>query len=195
MTKSLKKMKRILESLSGLLRKYWYFLLLLAAGSLAIGESIRITNKYEPSHWLSGPSGFVMILGIAFIALLVFEAIAVAARSKKQAKKQATEETVVCEEPEKQSIEAEVAPSEEQVAQQKLHNRNMWLSFGMLIVYTLLIKILGFALSSAVYLVLNLLLLKNNWKVTIITVAAILLFLLFGAPALSMSFPRGIFGF
>lgn len=180
-------MKNAYKTLTGFLRKYWYFLLLLAAGSLSIGESIRITNKYEPKEWITGPSGFIMILGLLLIALLLFEILMNVLRAKKRAKKQAAECV-------KEDVVA-ASDADETDENEKLYTRNMWLSFGMLIVYTLLIKVLGFALSSALYLTLNLLLLKNSWKSTLITVAVILVFLLFVAPLLSMSFPRGLLGF
>lgn len=189
-------MKNLLNSITDFLWKYWYILLLLAAGCLSIRESIRITNKYEPSHWLSGPSGFIMIVGLALIALLLFEVISSTLRARRRAeKKQLEEQPVMAEGIEDVENKEDSARPQEKTAEEKLHNRNMWLSFGLLIVYTMFIKTIGFALSSALYLVLDLLLLKNGWKTTVITVIAILAFLLYGAPALSMSFPRGIFGF
>ena len=184
-------MKNAYKTLVGFLRKYWYFLLLIAAGSLAISESIRITNKYHPSNWITGPSGFIMILGLVLVALLLFEILMTVLRAKKRAKKHAAEASVQ----ETPSVDetAENA-ADDKDADERLYTRNMWLSFGLLIVYTLLIKVLGFALSSGLYLLVNLLLLKNSWKTTLITVVVILLFLLFAAPMLSMSFPRGVFG-
>lgn len=183
-------MKNAYKTLAGLLRKYWYFLLLLAAGSLSIGESIRITNKYQPKNWITGPSGFIMILGLLLIALLLFEVLTTVLRAAKRNKKSAAE-AVVQESAAEPAAESETESEDENA---KIYTRNMWLSFGLLIVYTLLIKVLGFAISSALYLIINLILLKNSWKSTLITVAVILAFLLFAAPLLSMSFPRGLLG-
>ena len=185
-------MKNAYKTIVSFLRRYWYFLLLIAAGSLAIGESIRITKKYHPSNWLTGPSGFIMILGLVLVALLLFEIMMSILRAKRRAKKRASQQVSLQEVQEQEAS----APAEEasEDKEEKLYTRNMWLSFGLLIVYTLLIKVLGFAISSALYLLVNLLLLKNSWKTTLITVAVILIFLLFVAPMLSMSFPRGLFG-
>jgi hypothetical protein len=37
--------------------------------------------------------------------------------------------------------------------------------------------------------------LKNSWKVSIITTIVVFSLLYFGAPAMSLSLPRGVFGF
>jgi hypothetical protein len=81
-----------------------------------------------------------------------------------------------------------------QDAEAQVHVRNMYYSAGLLIVYTLLIRWVGFSVSSCLYLLANMLLLKNSVKVTVITVLAVLLYMLVGAPALGMSFPRGLLG-
>ena len=70
----------------------------------------------------------------------------------------------------------------------------MFISFGLLIVYTVLVKPLGFSIASTLYLGANLRILSNSWKSTIITSVIILVALLFGAPAMGLSLPRGIFG-
>ena len=168
--------KQYISQVTAFLKKYWYYLLLTAVGGISIYESCRLTAKYQPQNWLTGPSGFIMILGLALVALLLFEIITQTIRASKRAKTQ---------EPHPSSEEEERTP----------HSRNMWFSFLLLVIYTLLIKTLGFSITSALYLTANMLLLKNSWKTTLITVAVIFLFLLFGAPLMGMSFPRGLLGF
>ena len=75
------------------------------------------------------------------------------------------------------------------------NTKKMVISFLLLVVYVLLLKYLGFAVSSVLYLGANLWILKNPPLRTIITVAVILLALLFGAPQLGISLPRGMLGF
>ena len=188
-------MKNAMKKVAVFLKKAWYLLLLLAAGGLAIGESIRITDKYQPDNWLAGPSGFIMIVGLLLVVLLLFNVLMNIVHGLLKKKHDNTAcsaaEASEAEEPVLQaSVELEEAEKEKQ-----RYARNMWISFGLLIVYTLLIKALGFSISSALYLIANLFLLKNSWKTTVITVIVIFLFLLFAAPLLGMSFPRGIFGF
>lgn len=181
-------MKNTRKSLIGFLKRYWYFLLLVAAGSLAIGESARITKTYQPSKWIAGPSGFIMILGLILLALLLFEVLMTILKNRRRARATETAAT--------EKRNANATPSDTTQAQEeKQHAVNMWLSFGLLVAYTLLLKVLGFALASAFYLLANLPLLKNSWKVTVITVVVVLAFLLLAAPALGIAFPRGLFGF
>lgn len=181
-------MKSKLQIISGLAKKYLYLLLLLAAGGTAILESNRITRKYQPKHWLSGPSGFIMILGCLLLALLVFELLARGVKALRRRRKQAVPEAA------RPAVKGS-GPAQPQAQADTKPMRNMICSFAMLIAYTLLIKPLGFALSSVLYLTGNLLLLRNSLKTTLITAGVILLFLLFGAPALGISFPRGLLGF
>jgi len=186
-------MKRKLLLIGAILKKYWYLLLLTAAGGVAICESIRLTNKYQPKNWLAGTSGFIMILGLALAALLAFELLGRLVRAARQKQtRTAAQETADRNE---SKSETAATPTAEEEANASSSNRRMWLSFGLLVVYTLLIQVLGFAVSSALYLGANLLLLKNSWKSTILTTAVVLVFLLFGAPYLGISFPRGLFGF
>lgn len=184
-------MKKKLQIISGLAKKYLHLLLLLAAGGTAVLESIRITKKYQPENWLSGPSGFMMILGCLLLALLVFELLSrgvkALLRRRGQAARAEEEARPAAEESEPDQTKAQTDDTK--------YIRNMICSFAMLIGYTLLIKPAGFALASALYLTGNLLLLKNSLKTTLITVGVILLFLLFGAPVLGISFPRGLLGF
>ena len=178
--------KQYISQVTAFLKKYWYYLLLTAVGGISIYESCRLTAKYQPQNWLTGPSGFIMILGLALVALLLFEIITQTIRASKRAKTQKESVAVSqSQEPHPSSEEEERTP----------HSRNMWFSFLLLVIYTLLIKPLGFSITSALYLTANMLLLKNSWKTTLITVAVIFLFLLFGAPLMGMSFPRGLLGF
>ena len=186
-------MKKKLLLIGTILKKYWYLLLLTAAGGVTICESIRLTNKYQPKKWLAGTSGFIMILGLVLIVLLIFEIIRRIVVAGKQKRTHATTREI---EDRQESHGEDVAEHEpEKNSDLSSSNRKMWFSFGLLVVYTLLIRVLGFAVSSALYLGANLLLLKNSWKSTVITTAVILSFLLFGAPFLGISFPRGLFGF
>jgi uncharacterized membrane protein YcjF (UPF0283 family) len=172
-----------------------YLLLLLAVGGMGIYESVRITHKYQPKNWLAGPSGFMMIVGCLLVAVFVFEVVVRCLRYPKgrtgevqSAQAEASDATQTAE-PQDSGASAEL-----QVAESRIHLNNMYYSAGLLIVYTLLIRWLGFSISSCLYLLANMLLLKNSVKVTVVTVLAVLLYMLVGAPALGMSFPRGLLG-
>jgi hypothetical protein len=107
-----------------------------------------------------------MILGLALAALLAFELLGRLVRAARQKQtRTAAQETADRNE---SKSETAATPTAEEEANASSSNRRMWLSFGLLIVYTLLIQVLGFAVSSALYLGANLLLLKNSWKSTIL---------------------------
>lgn len=183
---------KVIRSLTAMRKKHWYPLLLTAVGGISIYESIRLTNKYHPKHWLSGTSGFIMILGLAMVALLVVDSIMRAVRAeKKECDILAVRATSCLEELPEELLNEEAGEDE---AAFLTHNRKMWVSFGFLLAFALLIQKLGFTLSSTVYLGANMRLLNNSWRKTIITTSVLFLFLLFGAPFLGISFPRGLLG-
>lgn len=159
-----------------ILKESLYALFLLASGSLAVWESMRLTKKYPQSNWFAGPSGFMMIIGCVFLLLCLLELLRLLRKS---------------------DLIKEIAVKEraQKSADEKENSRKMVISFLLLIVYTILIKYLGFSLTSAIYLGVNLWILKNPPLRTIITVVVILVLLLFGAPYMGISLPRGILGF
>lgn len=167
-------------SVTGLiLRQFAFPLFLLVIGGTAVLESMRVTKKYPSDNWLAGPSGFMMIIGVILLLLFVIELVkAIRGFSLSSVKE-----------------EAAVEKQSEKNQEDAINTKKMVLSFLLLVVYVLLLKILGFSLSSVLYLAANLWLLKNPPLRTIITVVVIFLLLMFGAPQLGISLPRGIFGF
>ena len=170
--------KKWLSTISLILQKFAFPLFLLIIGGTAVLESMRITKKYPSSNWLAGPSGFMMIVGGILLFLFLIELV-------KAIKGFSFADIKV----------AETAAEEESDPEERINNRKMVISFLMLVAYVLMLKYLGFAVSSVIYLAANLWILKNPPLRTIITVVVILVLLLFGAPQLGISLPRGIFGF
>ena len=172
--------KKWLSTISLILQKFAFPLFLLIIGGTAVLESMRITKKYPSSNWLAGPSGFMMIVGGILLLLFLIELV-------KAIKGFSFADVKV--------VETSAAEETEADAEDRINNRKMVISFLMLVAYVLILKYLGFAVSSVLYLAANLWILKNPPLRTIITVVVILVLLLFGAPQLGISLPRGIFGF
>ena len=171
--------KRWLSVTALILKKFAFPLFLLVIGGTAVLESMRITKKYPSDNWLAGPSGFMMIIGVILLLLFVIELV-----------KALKGFSIPASSPEK--VEA---ASDSKNTEDAVNTKKMVISFLLLVVYVLLLKYLGFAVSSVLYLGANLWILKNPPLRTIITVAVILLALLFGAPQLGIALPRGMLGF
>lgn len=167
-------MNVITEKIKG----YAYFVLLLVLGMLTVSESLRITANYTIKDWLSGPSGFMMIVGCAILFLALVEGLSLVKARKA-----------------KQPAPPFVTSSDTALPAENRNRLNLVLTYILLIVYALTIKPLGFTISTAIYITLNMLLLKNSWLLTLITVALIIICTMFGAPLMGLSLPRGIFGF
>lgn len=165
------------SKLSIILKNIAFPLVILAAGGIAVIESNRLTHKYPQDNWFAGPSGFMMIIGIILLILFTIELFKSIKTTKKDIEKNAEVE------------------KKEKTDEEKGYVRDMIISFLMVCIYILIIKYAGFALASTIYLVANLILLKNPKLRIIITAIVIFLLLLYGAPLAGISLPRGYLGF
>lgn len=180
-------------------------LLVAVAGGILVKESLRITAKHNPANWLAGPSGFMMIVGLLLLVLTFVEIIqlirGVRKRRFQDLKNSQIEEPSTPEKGPSEVITTETimtyqTSEEEQTPEDRKKSRlRMIISFCLLVFYTLMVKPLGFTLASTVYIIINLLVLKNSWKLAILTTIVVFALLYFGAPAMSLSLPRGIFSF
>jgi|GEM_PF-1031967 len=186
------------EKFLSLLSEAFFPLLFAVAGGLLISESCRLTAKYNPKVWLIGPSGFMMIIGLLLILLTLVEILKTVLKNHKSKPIMGKLED---EDSESSDITAETINNYEtaedvQTEENKKQSRiRMLISFGMLVVYAFLVKPLGFAIASTLFIGVDLKILRNSWKSTIITSVVVFIALLYGAPAMGLSLPRGVFGF
>jgi hypothetical protein len=173
-----------LRSVGRKLKNYSFSILFIVVGSVAVLESIRISNKYSIKDWWSGPSGFVMLLGCGLLVLAVIEGLGALRLDLRSA-------------PDEMSGAATQVPDKE-VAGVKIQRdkgiTNLIICFVFLIVYVITIRPIGFTLATALYLLSNLWFLKNSRLTTVITVVLAVLVIMYLAPAAGLSLPRGILG-
>jgi uncharacterized membrane protein len=193
------------KTLLPLLSDALFPLLLAVAGGILVKESLRITAKHKPANWLAGPSGFMMIIGSLLLVFTAIECAQIIMRVVKTERRRIHAPVPVAEQAHPKDSSAAITAKdimtyqtgeeEQTVEERKRSSLRMLISFGLLVFYALLVKILGFTLASTVYIIANLFALKNSWKVSIITTIVVFSLLYFGAPAMSLSLPRGMFGF
>lgn len=174
--------KKTSKMISIVLDKMAFPLFMFVTGVIAIFESIRLTEKYVDGDWLSGPSSFMMILGLLILAICFIETVKSVFQIKSDLKKMDEHAAATIEDEEKSDEE-------------KGYIKDMIISFAMVLVYIFIIKYIGFALATVIYLAANLMLLKNPVLRVVLTVVVILALLLWGAPAMGISLPRGFLGF
>ncbi len=162
--------------------RFGYFALVAVCGAAALVEGLRIGRLRRTAEFLSGPGGYIMILGVV---LLLFAAIELAAQLGRTARRSA-----VGGPPPEAGAGREVSQGAAAGGR-----RRMQLTFVMCVVYVLLVRPLGFTLASLLYLTANLLLLGNRPAVMAATVAVVFVILRFGAPAIGLYLPRGLLGF
>lgn len=193
------------KTLLPLLSDALFPLLLAVAGGILVKESLRITAKHKPANWLAGPSGFMMIIGSLLLVFTAIECAQIIMRVVKTERQPIHAPVSEAEEAHPKDSSATITAEdimtyqtgeeEQTVEERKRSGLRMLISFGLLVLYALLVKTLGFTIASTVYLIANLFALKNSWKVSIITTIVVFSLLYFGAPAMSLSLPRGVFGF
>jgi hypothetical protein len=163
------------------IEQFAFPLLLLILGSVAIIQSLILTAGNSEPNWLAGPGGFMMLIGCILIGICLFELLVLFRAAKADNSKVSAKTAVPDETTEKKK--------------QDIFLRNMLITLGLLMVYALCIRVLGFSLATGLFLVIDLKLLKNSWPLTVFTVLVILALMLFGAPWMGISLPRGLFGF
>lgn len=176
--------KRSRPVVSIILDRMAFPLFMLVAGGIAVIESNRLDKKYPQDNWWSGPSSFMRILGLIMLALCCVEVVKAVLGIRKEIRKM-------------QQCEAEAEPTQkaEKETSTKEYTKVMLISFAMVLVYIFIIRYTGFALATVLYLTANLILLKNPPLRIAITAVVILALLLWGAPAMGISLPRGFLGF
>ena len=176
--------KRSKSVVSIILDRVAFPLFMLVSGGIAIIESNRLDRKYPQEDWWSGPSSFMKILGFIMLVLCLVEAVKAVLGIRKDIRKMREQEAA-----------AESGQKAEKDAKDKEYTKVMLISFAMVLVYIFIIKYTGFALATVIYLTANLVLLKNPPLRIAITAVVILALLLWGAPAMGISLPRGFLGF
>ncbi len=160
-----------------LVRSYSHIFITTLLGVIALAEGYRLGMAFENESFIAGPGGYIFIIGAAltlFSSVMVVKAVI--------SRKTPVEGT------------SEIA-KKAQTPEQTRRLKQMRLSFVLCVLYVVLIKPLGFAIASIVYLASSLALLRNSLKTTLITCAVMIPVLYFGLPAIGISVPKGIFGF
>jgi hypothetical protein len=181
----------IVRRFGTVVQRYVYPVLLTACGSLAFFESLRLKSDFDSGDFLSGPGGYLMIVGIVLLCFAAFETLRLA-RKRRQGDggvrvAPATEEVG-------RAASEDEEKSEKTVGHIEADRRRMRLSFMFCAFFVLLIEPMGFTLASLVYLAANLLLLGNGKLVTFVTLCVVFMLLHFGAPAIGLSLPKGLLG-
>lgn len=156
--------------------RYSHIVLSGVFGIVAIAEALRLGKRYDSEAFITGPGGYMMVVGIS---LITFALIGVAVGFIRQRR------------------HANVAlPSRKHDQPQADRSRLLkvvW-SFLFCLLYVVLIQWLGFALASILYLAGNLWLLNNPVRRIVLTCLVMLPILIFGLPLIGLSVPKGIFG-
>mgnify|MGYP000926067303 CR=1 FL=1 len=173
--------KKTSKMVSIILDRMAFPLFMFVTGVIAVLESNRLTEKYVDGDWLSGPSSFMMILGLLILAICFIETVRSVFQIRSDLKK--IDEHVVA-----------TKEDQEKSDEEKGYIKDMIISFAMVLVYIFIIRYTGFALATVIYLAANLTLLKNPIVRIVLTVVVILALLLWGAPAMGISLPRGFLG-
>lgn len=139
-------------------------------GILTLVQGLKLNKEFPKDAWLARPGSYLIIIAGA---LLCFACIEVYQRYNS-----------------KKSPEAKPAEPQEKTSDKKIMISLLYL-FG----YILLIPVLGFALTSIIFLALVMLMLKNSVKSIVITAVIISLFVYVILPRLGISLPYGIWNF
>lgn len=180
-------MQRIIE----LIKREGYVLLVCILGIMGILEGLRVDAQISSANFLSGPGGYLTIVGISVLLFGFIDIIRqiIGGLSQEKIRK-----------PEGESKRAE-SKSETSTAFVFTLNRSkmtptmkMRLTYALCVLYVLLIQPLGFTIASLLYLMVNFWLLSNKNKTIALTIIIMFFILRFGLPSMGLSVPKGIFG-
>jgi hypothetical protein len=157
-------------------------ILYLITGIMALFEAKRIQAKLHVEAFFSGPSGYMSIVGVVLLLLFVPEVIEGINKFKKNLQRYAEEQ-----------ITTETHEESVVIEEDRINTNRMWVVFLMLVGYIIVIKRLGFLISSCVFLIVSMLYLGNKWLTMLLTVSIVAVFLVF-CPYFGITLPKGIFG-
>ena len=180
-------MQKIIE----LIKREGYVLLVCILGMIGIMEGLRVDAKISSASFLSGPGGYLTIIGISLLLFGFIDIIRqmIIGLSRNKVGKL-----------EGESMAAE-SQSKTGTGFTFTFDRNkmnpttkMRLTFTLCVLYVLLIQPLGFTIASLLYLMVNFWLLSNKNKTIAFTIVIMFIILRFGLPAMGLSVPKGLFG-
>lgn len=163
-------------------------------GVVGAAEGIRLGIASPGEDFITGPGGYMTVVGSGLLLFAVLGAIASVLR---RARGGGTDTSRGGSVPTPLS-DAETGRSHDVKAAGVgglSRPTLVRLSFAFCVVYVLLIRPLGFTLASLLYLAAGLVLLGNPVRRIVVTCLAMLPILYFGLPLAGISVPRGIFGF
>lgn len=155
---------------------YSHVLLSAAFGLIAMAESLRLGILHKDETFITGPGGYMMVVGVFLIIFSIIGTVAVCLGRRRYTN----------------GILSSVKPDQSPVDKDRF--RKVVLSFLFCVLYVLLIQFLGFAIASLLYLAVNLWLLQNPVRRIVFTCLVMLPILVFGLPLIGLSVPKGIFG-
>ena len=158
-------------------------MLYLITGIMALLEARRIQAKLNVKNYFAGPSGYMSIIGVILLLLFIPEIIEGMKKYKKNLQKYTKKQAY--------SVGSEETAASEN---KRIDTTRMWVVFVMMILYIIIMKPLGFIISSCAFLITSLFYLGNKWLTVLITVAIVAVFLVF-CPSFGITLPKGIFGF
>ena len=164
------------------LGKYSHVLLSATFGIVAIAEAVRLGLKFEGEDFISGPGGYMMVVGAFLILFALIGTAAVLVGLRRSGEPGRTVK-----------IDTGSAASSEAPADAARIRKSIF-SFVFCVLYVLLIQFLGFTIASLFYLAGNLWLLQNPLRRIVLTCVFMFPILAFGLPLIGMSVPKGVFG-
>jgi hypothetical protein len=177
-----------MQKIITLIRHEGYVLLVCTLGVVGIIEGLRVDAKVQSASFLSGPGGYLTIIGISLLLFGIIDII----------------RQLILRHTSKRVPDVARMDNTQGADRTRIHltldrssmgpTMKMQLSYVLCVVYVLLIRPLGFTVATILYLVANLWVLSNKTKTIVFTAIVMFFILRFGLPAMGLSVPKGIFG-
>lgn len=177
-----RKKDHVISTLGIVLVSFGLPVLYLVTGIMALLEARRIQAKLQVEKFFAGPSGYMSIIGVVLLLLFIPEIIEGMKKYKKNLQKYA----------EKQAI-SKASEETEAEKERRINTNRMWIVFLMLTGYIVIMKPLGFFISSIAFLITSMFYLGNKWLTVLITVSVVAVFLYF-CPNFGITLPKGFLG-
>lgn len=174
-----------------LLKREGYVVLISLLGILGIAEGLRVDATVRSANFLSGPGGYLTIIGIS---LLLFGIIDIIRQLIMRQREHLSQRSQMDHDEATRIATFDWKGLLTLDRSRMTPNVKMRLSFILCIFYVLIIQPLGFTIATIIYLVANFWLLSNKTKTILFTVVVMFIILRFGLPAMGLSVPKGLFG-
>ena len=181
-----------MRNLIGFLTTFSHVLLSGVFGAIAIAEAIRLGNYDQSDSFVTGPGGYMLIVGVGLVCFSCIGGIGgLIARSRSRASHSipSVPRGPISPQPaQAQSGQGEGRPRDYSTMVKPAA------SFLLCVGFILLIKPMGFTFATLLYLAASLWLLENPFRRIALTCVVMFPILAFGLPLIGLSMPKGILG-